>query len=183
MKQWGTALLVGLWLIPVQAGAAPLNLDDEHLYLRQEQNLLSIYQWGGHRHRGWRRPVVYRQIENRTIITKGELPVTGERFLELIDREKAAPALIEKVRQEEKARFHWGLASLGSFALFGVGVGFSDAPPSSGRDLANGVAIAGLCAGLLSGIIWTDQVSRPLFTIEEAAEAIKSYNRLLDKRG
>ncbi|MNX75030.1 hypothetical protein D3C86_1064880 [compost metagenome] len=184
--------LVASQLLALPALAAPraADLSDDHLYLRQEEEHWSVLHLGRRRHWGWRMPYVTHFVGHRTFITKGELPISNERFISLITQSKAAPYFTEGVAAKQTARNQWGLATLGSFGVLGLGLGLTAndpfyrdplAAPSTYTAVANGLTIAGVVSSLITSWVWMDKVSRPLFTTEEAAEAIKDYNRQLDQ--
>ncbi|HEY9856736.1 MAG TPA: hypothetical protein V6D05_13415 [Stenomitos sp.] len=190
MRKLATTTLLAA-LVVGQAGLAhaeTLPLDDEHLYLKQDSTVLSIYSWG-HRHRGWGwyRPRVYEQVQHYTYITKGSIPISTDRFIRLIDASQADPAFTAHIAAERDATRTWGLAALGSLAMVGVGVGLSTGGPVNGtatstQAIGTGLSAVGLIGTIVSGMTWMSRMDGPYFTTEEAAEAIKAYNRQLDQQ-
>lgn len=192
MRKLATTTLLAA-LVVGQAGLAhaeTLPLDDEHLYLKQDSVVLSVYSWG-HRHHGWgwgwHQPHVYEQVQRYTYITKGSIPISSDRFIRLIEESKADPAFTEHIRDERAATHQWGVAALGSLAVLGVGVGMSSGIPANGtvtttQAVGTGLSLVGLLGTIVSGMVWLDRQDGPYFSTEEAAEAIKAYNRQLDQR-
>lgn len=180
---------VPLLALPAAAMAPAADLDDDHLYLRQQEDHYSIYHLGGRRRWGWRMPYVTHFVDTRTFITKGDLPISNERFIDLMDRSQADPGFSASVATKESDRSNWGWATLGSLGVLGLGIGLTvtdpfyanpQAAPTTYTAMAGGLTVAGLLSSLITSGVWSVKLSRPLFSAEEAADAIKAYNRKLD---
>ncbi|MBM3268354.1 MAG: hypothetical protein FJZ01_11955 [Candidatus Sericytochromatia bacterium] len=194
MRILSLALAVALLFSPTVAGAQtviPLKGADPHLYLNiQEAREGSAAAPG--------------QATRRLLVTKGQIPLAEDRFLELIEGSMSAPAFMEKVRFRRANAAFWNSLSLallvgapgvgGAMVGYGYGRVTLDSGEKEFRDenvgragiavAAAGVLLGALAAGPYQQSFVRDPFGEPgrLFSYEEAQEAIDAYNRLIDSK-
>lgn len=168
--------------------------DDQHLHLIQNSSQVSqsgafVNRWGGG-------ASSFQGTVYDVYITKGPIRITEDRFLHLIDKSKTSPDLINAIKGDHQAAFVEGLTAwsgliVGSLSAI-IGAGMLTSGPGGVPDPSgSGFVIAGVLmyvGGVVAACMWLGHQAPKgapnfqNFTPEEALDAIKAYNKAIDKK-